>query len=129
MSFAFLPFQVFVLLCLVLCFILIYASVKRINKDRKGLIVLYLTTAIGSLASMVTRLIKEKTELYDKYSDFFGVFFVFFIVVVASELLFLGFTHKGDDRSRKIIRIALIIAVISAVPIAIILLLEKLGLF
>ena len=106
MSYGFLSTTRYLGLVLIVSIILLCAAIKRRNKDRKGLIVLYLTISIGSILIGVIRVLKETTDLYYKYFDNIGYFAIGYVIIIFIELFYLSVTHKGDEESRKNLRIA-----------------------
>jgi len=104
MSFGFLPLTGYLGLCIIISIILIYYSVTRWNKDRKGLIVLYMTGAVGAILWAVIRLLKE-TGIYYKYYNAMGFIVWGYLGVVGIEFLYLSLTHKGDEKSKRTILI------------------------
>jgi hypothetical protein len=103
MSFGFLPLLTYLTLCFVLAIILAYIIGKRWNKDRKGLIVLYLTIMAGVLLVVVIKMLKETTNIYYKYFSNMGYILLGFIAVFVIELFYLSVTHKGSVMSKKLI--------------------------
>jgi hypothetical protein len=103
MSFGYLPLPVYFSLLIIVCILLGYAAIKRRYIDRKGLIVLYVTIATGTLITGVIRLVKETTNLYNKYYDIIGIILWGYIAIILGELLYLSITHKGDGKLRRLI--------------------------
>jgi len=119
LSISYLSLPIYIAVCILLSGSLLFAAYKRINKDRKGLIFLYVTVAMGPLLAIVGKIIQ------DKYSDYFGIASIFVIAIIIVELIFLAITHKGTDKSSKrLIIIGFLIIIISMFPLLIFLINE-----
>lgn len=104
MSFSYLPFPMYIGLCLTGSLFMLYSAVKRKKIDRPGLIVLYITISIVLVITIIMKIIEEKTNLY---SDAFFYIAIADASIIIAELLYLSFTHKGDEISKRKIRIGL----------------------
>jgi hypothetical protein len=112
MSYGYLPLPAYLSLIIILCILLMYFAIKRRYIDRKGLIVLYVTLAMWILVAGVIRLIKETTNLYNKYFDKIGIILLGFIVILLVEFLYLSITHKGNEKSRRLILLGWVVIVV-----------------
>jgi hypothetical protein len=104
MSFGFLSLTGYLGLCIIVSIILTYISVKRWNKDRKGLIVLYITITAGAIFAAVIRLLKE-IGIYYKYFNNIGFVLMGYFGIIVIELFYLSLTHKGNAKSKRTILI------------------------
>lgn len=98
-----LPLPLFLVICIIGIIFLLYIAIKRRYVDRKGLVVLYVTIAIGTIISVVIRILKDTTEIYLHYFDNIGYILIFYVFIILVELLYLSLTHKGDVKTKKII--------------------------
>ncbi len=105
MSFGFLSIPSYLGLCLIVSSILLYTVVKRWNRDRKGLIVLYLTIAIGAIIAASISMIKETTSIYYKHFGNMGYILMGYLGIIVVELFYLSITHKGNAKSKRTILI------------------------
>ena len=103
MSLTFLPLPLFLVICFTVSIILLYVAIKRRNIDRKGLLVLYFTIAIGAILSAILQILKDTTIIYNKYYNNIGYIMLVYLVIVLVELLFLSLTHRGNDKTKKMI--------------------------
>lgn len=103
LSFEFLPSPIYLAICIIISIFLIYITLKRRRIDRKCLQLLYLTIAIGTLTSAVIRVIKETTNIYSIYFNNIGYILLGYAAVIMLELAFLSVTHKGSEKSKRII--------------------------
>lgn len=99
MSLAFLPLPLFLAICIAVSTTLSYVAIKRRDIDRKGLLVLYYTIAFGAILSGVLRILKDTTIIYNNIR----YMLVIYVVIVLAELLYLSFTHKGNEKTKKMI--------------------------
>jgi hypothetical protein len=104
-----LPLPMYVMYCAFISLSLLYASIKRRNKDRMGIIVVYLTVSIMTSISIIARVVNDDIELRKKYYDFFAELIIILLIIVFVELFFLTITHKGSAESKKKIIIGWII--------------------
>lgn len=104
MSFGFLSLTGYLGLCIIVSIILTYISVKRWNKDRKGLIVLYITITAGAIFTSIIRVLKE-TSIYYKYLNNIGYVLMGYLGIIVFELFYLSVTHKGNAKSKRTILI------------------------
>lgn len=107
MSFGFLPLPVYVSLCLLFSISLFNMAMKRKQVDRIGLIVMYITMSIWGVITAGLKVFEEKTSLYILYPNAFWVLPLVCGGVFFAEILYLSFTHKGDEISKRKIRIGL----------------------
>lgn len=103
MSLNFLPTPVFAIIGIAISVALIHAAIKRRDKDRKGLLIVYITVSIFPILSIIIRLIKENTDLYSKYFNFFGYVIFIPLVLLIVELFWLSVTHNGSRESQRLI--------------------------
>lgn len=103
MGLSHLPLPLFLVICIIGIIFLLYIAIKRRYVDRKGLVVLYVTIAIGTIISAVIRILKDTTDIYLHYFDNIGYILIFYVFIILAELLYLSLTHKGDAKTKKII--------------------------
>lgn len=101
MSFGFLPLPAYVAMCLGFSITLLYYVIKRRNKDRKGLIVLYLTGAVGGVIVAIGKIVKEMWGNNSKYYDYMAYIVFGYLALFFIELFYLSITHKGDEESKR----------------------------
>jgi len=127
MSFRFVNLPLWIILCVLLSVYLIYTGVKRRRIDKRGLVVTYFAAATIGLFAALYRLIDEVYIQYKQYNEYIFYTIIGMLVVVFLNIVFLAVMHKGNERSRRLIKIAFLIILISSIPIAILIILDMLG--
>lgn len=103
MNFRFFPLPIYLSLCIAVSIFLSYTAIRRSRKDRKGLILLYWTISIGTIFSAALCILKQKTDIYNKYFSNIGYLLLGYIVIILIELLYLSVIHMGNKETKKTI--------------------------
>jgi L-cystine uptake protein TcyP (sodium:dicarboxylate symporter family) len=129
MSFRFLNFPTYAVIFTFMSIYLFHISYKRRNIDRKILISIYLTIAPIGILAVLYRATNEVFTQFKLYGNYvlYGIFGL--LIAIFLQFVYAGITHVRDERSKKLLRIALYIILLGALPAIILLMLEWLGLF
>lgn len=119
MSFGYLSLPIWITMVLSISIILMFVGVKRRSKDRKALIVVYFAVALEGILIVLNRLIDEKLVKLNYLRNSLSYAIIGLFIFIVCNVIYMGVTHKGDQRSRKLIKIGLLIIVFSVVPLAI----------
>lgn len=128
MDLGFINLPLWILICVSSCICLIYLGITRHKIDRKIIIAIYFTSAPLGFLVVVHRLIKDIFVQFIQYNKYIlyvmiGVFCILFL-----EMAYAMITTKGDRRSRRLIKIATIIFIISlTIPLVVFAILTILG--
>ena len=106
---------------------MIFTAITRYSKDRKGLIVIYITLTLMGPLLVIGRIIDTMYPQKEEYSDYIAISIILLLVLVLFQMIYLALTHKGDEKSKRLLIIAFSIIVISAIPMLIMLILDFLG--
>lgn len=117
MSFDYLSLPVWILLCVLTSIYLIFTGIKRRKIDRKALIVTYFTIAATGLLVALDKLINEVFIQFKQFTQYIWYIVIGLVVFIFSSLVYMGITNKGDEHSKKLFKIALLITIFSVVPL------------
>lgn len=118
MSFGYLSLPIWVTMILSMSVYLVITGIKRRTKDRRALIIIYFVVALEGVLLAIDKLINELFVQFKPFSEFLSYIIIGLLIFIAGDLIFMGVTHKGDERSRRLLKIALLITIFSVVPLA-----------
>ena len=109
MRLKFLPLPIYIALCLFLCGLMIFFAITRRYKDRKGLIVIYITLAATMPFAIVGRTIQTYFQKYIGYYDLSAiiVFLILIFVFIDSTVMALNDYRKGKLKRQLAIGLCL----------------------
>lgn len=117
MSFSYLPFPIYICLCLTVSIFMFYCAIKRKKIDRLGLIVFYITLSIVLVITTIIKIIEEKINLH---SDVFFYISIANIAIILAEFFYISLTHKGNAKSKRALRFILSFMLICVLSIIVI---------
>ncbi len=126
MSFRFINLPLWILMCVFLSIYLVYTGVKRRKTDKKLLLVMYFTVAPIGLLAALYRLFDEVFVQFKQYTEYVLYAIIVILVVTFLQIVYLGIIHKGNERSKRLIKIAFLIVLISSIPIVVLIILDLL---
>ena len=90
---------------------------KRRIKDRRTLIITYFVLAMEGVLLALDKLINELFVQFKPFSKILSYIIIGLLIFLAGNVIFIGVTHKGDLRSRRLLKIALLITIFTVVPL------------
>ncbi|HWT73472.1 MAG TPA: hypothetical protein VN258_01940 [Mobilitalea sp.] len=117
MSFGYLSLPMWLLLCLLISIYMVFTGIKRRKNDRKALIITYFIIALGALLIALDKLVNEVFIQFKQYSQYISFVIIGLLVFILGNLIYMGITNKGNEHSRKLFKIALLITIFSVVPL------------
>ena len=104
-----LPLPVYVALCLFLIGAFVITIIKRYKKDRKGLIVLYITVTFGVILAVIGKIGSAINNQFEIFKNYIPIAVISTLVIIIFESVFMVLTHKGNEQSRKLAKIVLLL--------------------
>jgi len=96
---------------------MVFTGIKRRKNDRKALIITYFIIALGALLIALDKLVNEVFIQFKQYSQYISFVIIGLLVFILGNLIYMGITNKGNEHSRKLFKIALLITIFSVVPL------------
>lgn len=127
MSFRFIDLRLWILMCVLLSICLIYTGIKRRKIDKKVLLATYFTVSLIGLLAALYRLIDEVFGQFRRYDKYILYVIIGLLAATFLEIVYLGITHKGNERSKRLIKIAFLITLISSIPLVTLIILDMIG--
>lgn len=119
MSFNYLSFPLWICMCLFVCIFLIYTGIIRRNIDRKALTNTYFLIALGVFIQVTDKLINKVFVQFAKFSKYNLFITAFLLIILLLNFIYMGMTHNGSKKSKRLLKVALLLTLFSVVPLAI----------
>ncbi|MEG0894877.1 MAG: hypothetical protein RSE93_04120 [Oscillospiraceae bacterium] len=96
MSFGFIPFPIYIALCIIGSIYFLFIAVKRRHVDRKGLIIFYVTLSIGTIVIVILKILEKSTNLYQLFPNGFLYTALLYLAIILIELFYISITNKNN---------------------------------
>ncbi|MDF2586323.1 MAG: hypothetical protein K0S41_164 [Anaerocolumna sp.] len=80
--------------------------------------------ATGTLLVALSRIIKEVFVQFKKLNSYISNTIIVLLILIFLNLIYMGFTNTGNEHSKKLFKIALLLVVLSVVPLGVWILVE-----
>jgi len=109
MSLKFLPFPIYMLVCLFVAVFLVYTAIDRRKKDSPCVIAVYYTVMVGTLIALFKRWLDDVLKI-DRWNTLLSFLALGAVVLVALEFTWLTVTYiKKKKKLNKTVIVALIL--------------------
>jgi hypothetical protein len=88
MSFRYISLPLWILICVLLSIYLIYTGITRRKVERKGLIVIYFTTASIGLLAALYRVFNELLISYKQYTEYILYVIIGMLIITFLQLIY-----------------------------------------
>ena len=123
MGLMYMPLLIYITLSMVCIVGLIVAIIRGYNRERKGLLVCYLTAIIMISFALVGKIIEEIAPQFGIYSNLFIIGTGSSFITLFLELIYLSMTNPNKtERSERLLFIGTLVAIVSVMPILILIL-------
>jgi|GEM_PF-822159 len=123
MGLMYMPLTIYITLSLVCIVGLIVEIIRGYSKERKGVLVCYLTAIIMILFAAGGKIIEEIAPQFGIYSNIFIIGTGSAFIILFLELIYLSMTNPNKtERSKRLLFIGTLVAIVSVMPILILLL-------